>query len=264
MQKIKQTYQKGAAGVANVIVDPAKELVRISFITGENSGESFKLDLDNVPEYARTGRFYVSLSGKNDSVFSYYPAVGTFVVKFKKWATRENTVATPQEKVGQYGPYSYMIALLQIFKGENKGMEIPLFLNYKFVNDGQDNVAIPTSEKSGTAAERLLNFLDAVGILEEVIPYSDNLLPALAKRILKKDRPFNVVMKEGRADYISSLEGVSMEGEVIEDAEDEKPGTTDPDEDTDDPEQEAEDDRVNKTSTAKSAKGKIRPDPEDE
>jgi len=258
MQRMKQSYAKGPAGVANVVVDTTKELVRISFISGDNASESFKIDLDSAPETVKTGRFYVGLSSKSDSIYSIYPAVGTFVAKFAHWAAKENTVPTPQEKVGKFGPYSYMVAILKIVKGDKKGMEVPLFLNYKFVDDGQGNVAIPTSDKSGTAAERLINFLDATGTMDETIPFSENILPALAKRILKHDQPFSIVMKEGKIDYISSLEGVTIEA----DPDDPEPEPDDPEDDPEEDEHAPDPEPASKSSGAKGKK--IRPDLEEE
>jgi hypothetical protein len=237
MDRVKQTFKKGPQGSANIVVNAEKELVRVSFVDGDNEGETFKIDLDNCPESVKTGRFFASLSGKGDSLYSIRPVVGTFIVKFTRWARPENTVATPKEMVGKFGPYQSMTALLRIFKGDNAGMEIPLFLNYKFVDDGAGNAAIPTSEKSGTAAERLINFLEATGVLDDVIPYTDNLLPTLEKKILKKNQSFSVHVKEGFVDFISSLEGVSVD-----------PDPDEPDEDTTDPEDTDDDDEDNGSS----------------
>jgi hypothetical protein len=232
MDRVKQTFKKGPQGTSNVVVNTEKELVRVSFIDGDDEGTTFKVDLDNCPESVKTGRFFVSLSGKGDTVYSIRPVIGTFIVKFVRWARAANTPATPKEMVGKFGPYQAMTALLKIFKGDNTGMEIPLFLNYKFVDDGAGNAAIPTSEKSGTAAERLINFLEATGVLDDVIPYTDNLLPMLEKKILKKDQPFSVHMKEGFVDFISSLEGVEVGGTDPEET-DEDATDTDPDDDDD-------------------------------
>lgn len=266
MDRVKQVFKKGPQGTANVVVNVEKELVRVSFISGDSEGETFKLDLEECPESVKTGRFFVSLSGKGDSVYSIRPVVGTFIVKFQKWARRENTPATPKEVVGKFGAYSVMTALLKIVKGDQKGMEIPLGLAYKFVDDGSGNVAIPTSEKSGTAAEKLINFLEATGVLDEVLPYTDNILPMLEKKITKKDQPFSVVMKEGWVDYISSLEGVSItpDPENVEEAVDTDTDDDDLDNDTGRPST-SEPEQENKTSTPSGAKSKkIKPDLEEE
>lgn len=260
MKTVKQTYKKGASGVSNVVVDTNKELVRVSFIDGDNSGETYKIDLENAPESIKTGRFFVSLSGKGDSVYSVRPAVGTYIVQFVKWARKENTPPTPKEIIGKFGAYSIMTALLKIVKGDFKNMEIPLSLAYKFCDDGSGNVAIPTSDKSGTAAERLINFLEACGVLDEVLPFTDNVLPMLEKKILKKALPFSVVIKGGYVDYISSLEGVTIETDP-EDADDD----ADQDDSDDDPEEVSEPDPepASKPSGVKAGK-KIRPEVDEE
>ena len=260
MQRIKQQYKKGANGVANVQVDVNKELVRISFIDGDDEGTTFKIDLENAPESIKTGRFFVSLSGKGDSVYSVRPAVGTFIVQFVKWARKENTPPTPKEIIGKFGAYSVMTALLKIVKGDFKNMEIPLSLAYKFCDDGSGNVAIPTSDKSGTAAERLINFLEACGVLDEVLPFTDNVLPMLEKKILKKALPFSVVVKGGFVDYISSLEGVTIEA----DSEDDPEETIAPDDDNLEEDEHAPDPEPTSKPSGAKAEKKIRPEVDEE
>ena len=82
-------------------------------------------------------------------------------------------------------------------------MEIYQQLHYRFMPAQvevkgvmREVAAIPVSKSK--AVEQLDNFIMATkAVVDGPIPYSDNILPTLQKRILRKEAEFKFIMKDG-------------------------------------------------------------------
>ena len=207
MKRIK-TGTKGPRGEAKVRVGNGK--VQITFKEDQANPVTFpKADL---PDYIKPGTFFVTLGGEGDFL-GMRPITALVRAKFAHFVAEEGEVPTPKEYPGgigtrkdkttfPYDPYQAFIAILEITEKEYKGMQIPVFLRYLFVDDGEGNVAI---KGGGKNAETLESFLEVTSVYDDDISFSENVLPKLQKKLLKKGAEFVVMLKNGNVDSFSEV-----------------------------------------------------------
>jgi len=203
-----ETKTKGPKGEARIRVGNGQ--VQITFKDDQSNPLLFKKS--DVPEYVKAGQFYVSMSGDKE-ILSVRPINAIENARFAHFVAEEGEVPVPKEYPGgtarrkdgttfAYDAYRAFIAILEITNNEYKGMTIPVFLRYLFVDDGEGNIAI---KGSGKNAELVENFLEVSGVYDQDIPYSDNVLPKLQKVLLKRRAEFQVMLKAGNVDSFMEL-----------------------------------------------------------
>jgi len=111
--------------------------------------------------------------------------------------------------------YQYFLALIEITDGEAKGAVMSAMVRYKFAEveeEVKDKLRKVVGIKGhGKYTDFLADFLEVTGGADTPMPWSDNILPTLEKRILRADKEFAFVVKNG---YINTLlnTGVDEEG----------------------------------------------------
>ena len=120
--------------------------------------------------------------------------------KFSSFTTGEDDIPVPIEKEGKFGSYLACVALLTL-GGEYKGMVQPMFLYYKFA-EYEGNLVV---KGTGRSSDMLQSFLEATGVWDQDIPFSDNVLPTLQKMILVESKAFGITIKDGWVDSIMEL-----------------------------------------------------------
>lgn len=197
-------------GKARIKVTDTKVLVTFE----DKPDQKFKLDRDECPDNLKSGDYYVNLNADGDELVGVRPIMGMFRCKFKNMFVPEGE-DIPQPQFHEGGPrtskdgrkwnaddyYSYM-PMMEIVEGDYKGWQIPVYLNYLFVDDGDGHIMI---KGGGKKADMNVSFLDATGVLEKEIKFSENVLPRLQKEILKEARIFLVYLKEGNVDAFATL-----------------------------------------------------------
>ena len=198
MAKWSRIHSGGSSSsVADVTVNSTKKAVRILF----DDGDKRIFPLSECPKNIRTGTMMVRMNEKRNKVYSVYPSEGMFVGKVKEFVHQQDKPPTPNTNTTW--DYQYFVCIIEITKGECKGMNIPYILRYNFGEvdvDGKAAVGFTHPKSKYTA--QLEDFLDIVGAMEKPMKYADNILPMLEKRILLADKTFSFVIKGG---YISTV-----------------------------------------------------------
>lgn len=242
---VKEAGAKGDSGIADLTWGETK--LKIDF----QDGETYKVMLDELPEYCQNWNFmetaFVTMKGDNESVLGIRPMQGVFTGKFLQIAVRnEDDPPAPTTYNGKYGPYDAFTALLEVTKGKYNGTIYPLFLAYKFI-EVDELVAI---KGEGKSSEKLMDFLDCAGAWEEgELAYSDNVLPALQKRMKHAKKTFQWVAKNG---YVESV----MEADFEEDDEPKKKAEKDEVDDEEEKPKSKKHEEVEETPKKKSFKDK--------
>lgn len=193
-------------------------------IKDEETGDLLKFAPDKIPDYVKKlelggGKFAFALNGKKDQVYSLHPAEGAFLAKFDSFQTgKDEKLPTPHHQTGPaknaqgqtyQKDYWTFQALCRIIEGPFDGIIIPYFLRYDPFYAAEDAGKQVVGIKLTKHGERLMEFMDTVGV-KDSLPWSDNILPDLMKRILKADRKFRIVVKKGYIDSVLSEEGVDF------------------------------------------------------
>lgn len=211
-------------GLATVKV--GKTSARITF---EESGDSFKFALDDLPSKPKLTpdseeTYMVVLTPEKDGVEKIGPAEGHFQAKCIDFARPEDgadpvPVEVEKEFKGKKVVQVRFTAIFQILTGKYKGLEVPHFLQYKFAED-EDHTAMWDGDPDNPKAihlPRLVEFCEKTGAVDSPIewPEDGNILPELLKRIQKKGRTVDLVIKKGYIDSVLASD--------YEDAEEEEP-----------------------------------------
>lgn len=187
---------------------------------------------DNIKGKLLKGKLQFAMNQRKDQIYSIIPAEGAFKAKFDSFQTgKDEKLPQPHHitgkgtnQSGQEYPKDYwqFTALCRIMEGDFEGFVVPYFLRYDPFYMGNENGQQIAGIKMTKHGERLLEFMDTLGVTDNPLPWSDNLLPELQKRILKADRIFRIVIKKGYIDSVLSEEGVDFNDPADDDFEDEK------------------------------------------
>jgi hypothetical protein len=213
----------GPQGVAKIEVHPAdKNKIRFqlrerkwdratnteSFVT--HKGTINRSDCpEAVRKLIRAGIWYVSVGKDLDKIYTVRPVKGVFSVKVSHFSRAEGQPPAPKDKVGVQFPYQYFTVILKIVEGDEAGMEVPYTLRYHFTSeteyakDGSKRTVLAFDHAKSKYTPPLMDFLDAAGAWENgAMPYKDNVLPMLEKRILEQGRTFQVLLDDGQVKSI--------------------------------------------------------------
>lgn len=211
MDRIKgndQLEEKGEMGNA-VITKLSDTHIRVNF---ENNKE-FNIQADEdgklpVPEAFPikkikkdgTLRANLTMNKSGTKILFASPQNGEFAAKFERIVAKKDTEPAPETRQGKWGPYQTFGVLLKITEGNWKGTLVYYQLSYKFGENESGGLAI---SGEGTYSDALYDFLNAVGVYDHVIPFSENGLPEINKIALEEDRDIRIFMSKGRIDKIT-------------------------------------------------------------
>lgn len=211
---VKTSEFDGPSGAAKVALNGNKTKAKVTFNeSGDNYIVSVKDCSDEVKGYIRSGEFIVKMSKDKDKLYSMSPVNGLFEGKVVKFSSKKDQPPSPMTKTatnkdGQTYSYQFFVVMIQIVSGDYTGMQIPLFLRYNF---GEEKQEVKGEVKNVTGYNKSLDKSKHTAFLDEFLtitgawdfgplPYSDNVLPKLEQRILRKDKVFNFLMKKGYVD----------------------------------------------------------------
>ena len=208
----------GEKGEAKVAIGNGK--VQITF---KASGESYLFDKNDVPSYVRKGTWFVQLSGNGERIYGFRPLTTIATAKFVKMIAREGEIPAPIAKEEQkrtardgrkYTDPAHLdfSILLELTDPEVAGMQVPVYFRYLFADDGAGGTSL---KGGGRYLDQLESFLDVAGVLDTEIKFSDNVLPKLQSAILKANKSFKVMIKDGWVD--SFMEGPDVANDDDED-----------------------------------------------
>ena len=215
---IQGQYARGNSGIATVKVAGDKSKVKVTF---EEDGK--ELITTEFPKELKAGKWYITLDSNNKKVFGYRPVNGLFVGKVNKFVARNDEVPTPQTHIGKDWSYQYFTVLLEITKGDNKGLLIPCMLRYNFAEATEDDKSVVAyCRPKSKYTPMLIEFMDCSGAWEKgIMPYKDNILPYIEKRVMHEAKQFQFVLKAGWVDSFIPLDQPISEELPDEDLEDE-------------------------------------------
>jgi len=212
---------KSPSGVAKIKVGSSGTKVKITFEDGSIDKVFHVDDLPEFPKKLKNGNYFVALNGDKDEVIRIGPAntgvpITVRCVDFVR--PEEGADPEPKEYENKKRNYTYQAftALLEVQDGFFRKCQIPMFLGYKFTDDGTGYAAFKGSVDKGFRTAQLMEFCEFTGVTEEPMEYSDNLLPEILVRIKKAKKNFQVIIKKG---YVESMLQADDYEEVPDDEE---------------------------------------------
>lgn len=170
-----------------------------------------------LPEGIVSGETYrVRLSGDGTELYSICPVSASVVVMFDRFASKKDEPPSPRIQKG--GPREYngkkwtaddklvFTPILKVASKRFKGMEIPYVLDYTFRQfENTKDTVIPYGSKQ---KNKVLDFLRLFGWddQEDVIPFSDNVLPFLQNLLHAKGTKVLATIKGGYISEISAFD----------------------------------------------------------
>lgn len=175
----------------------------------ENCFEEVQEDLIQINKSGYDGEFQISLSTDQTSVVNFHPANGQFKVVVDNFPSAENEDPKPKVYSGKYGDMVKFNTVLRILKPSSvKGLTLPMQLFYeKWVpiesEDGEQVVGFSSPPGNSKHCDMLSDFCDATGVWKfGEMEWSQNILPEVEKRVLRVEKPFNVVLNDGWVESI--------------------------------------------------------------
>jgi len=207
--------EKGRRGLADV-TKLNDTMLRVDFeATEKEKAESFsvKVTEDSIPEYFPfknmkvNGKTKVSatMNDKGDKILFANPANGEFEGHFNKMPCPEGQQPAPETKPGKKGKdYKQFAVLIEVdamvgtkalWKGCNYWK--PFYPNFGKDEDG--NLAVAGQ---GSGSDALYDLLEATGVNEHTIPFSENPLPEIQTIAQAENRKFKFIVTKGWIDMI--------------------------------------------------------------
>jgi hypothetical protein len=211
MERIKgenQLEEKGDRGNA-VITKLSDTHIRVNFennkefnIQADEEGKLPVPDAFPIKKIKKDGtlRANLTLNKDGNKILFASPQNGDFSAKFEKIVAKKDAEPAPTTYQGKYGPFQMFGVLLKITEGNWKGTSVYHGLSYRFGEDEAGNLAIAGD---GDWANALYDFLNAVGVTDHDIPFSENGLPEINKIALEEDRDIRIIMSKGKIDMIT-------------------------------------------------------------
>jgi len=154
---------------------------------------------DIQPIIHQTSSAYVRMSGDGKKIYQISPWSGMYVGKFSNFLAAKDEIPAPKTYIGSDWEYRYFTSLIVITEGEFKGAKLPYMLHYYFDETEENGKSIVQYDhpKSKYTAQ-LSEFCDVFGVWEKgPMPYKDNILPMLQKRLLAEDIKVKMIIKNG-------------------------------------------------------------------
>lgn len=207
---IKSDFVRGKSGVATVAFSPDNKKVKVTF---KEDGKAFIVPMSDCPDEIRKGTWFITMSSDEKKVLGIRPANGIFTAKVEKFIANEGEPPAPRTKVGQDWSYEFFLVLIELISDNAKGMHLPVMLRYHFGEAEEDgNSVVAFSHPKSKYTPILVEFCDVTGVWNRgPMKYGDNILPIMEKRILREDKKFQVVIKNGYADSFLELDNPDEE-----------------------------------------------------
>jgi len=169
--------------------------------------ESVQEDVMQIVKNNYDGELQVSFNTDKSAILFFHPANGQFKVTVDNFPSGEDEPPKPKVKTGKWGDYMQFIVIVRIVKGKCKGITLPILLRYDKFEPEQTEEGLVTGYAHTRGASPHCDFLDdfceATGVWEfGPIEWKQNILPDLEKRILRLEREFNIMMRDGWVDTI--------------------------------------------------------------
>jgi len=228
MKRVKGSGGFGSWTTAKVAVSKGKGKAKVS----PKDGEPFIVNLSDLPEGLKAGEWLLRIDQKE--VVDWRPLNGLFTGKVVEFVSKEGEPPSPQTQHVEFTrdgktqsyDYQYFTVLIEIVDGEFAGRKIPMRLRYKFTAVEEEvkdkTVEVAALAGYGKYTDQLEDFLQVTGLLvnDELvggpIKWSGNILPTLAKRILRLEKPFNFVLKNGWVETLFTKANVPDEEDIDE------------------------------------------------
>lgn len=207
-------FIKGRRGLAELVRLNA-DMVRIDFEkTDKLEAQSFNLKVSfgedgTIPEYVPVKkmkdnakiRVSATMNEAGDALLFAVPASGEFDAKLDKFNAPEGQEPVAETKPGKKAGTSYKTfsVLIEIVTGVWKGAKYFYSMYPNFGKDEDGNLAV---SGTGSGSDALFDFMEATGVVEQTIPYSENPLPTIQKLALEENRMFRIIVAKGRIDRI--------------------------------------------------------------
>lgn len=207
-------FAKGRRGLAE-LVRLNEGMIRIDFEKTEKlEAESFNLKVSygedgTVPEYVpvkkmRDGakiRVSATMNEDGTALLFAVPASGEFDAKLDKFNATDGNEPVAETKPGKKSGTSYKIfsVLIEITSGVWKGAK---YFYSMYPNFGKDEGGMLAVAGSGSGSDALYDFMEATGVVEHEIPFSENPLPEIQKIALEENRQFRIIVAKGWIDRI--------------------------------------------------------------
>ncbi len=201
----------GIEGEAEVFVTN-QGTIRLTMVEGGKRFEIFKDDAPNVPDTVQ--KAFVKLNAEGTKIWSIAPLPGTCFVKLLKFSSKENEPPIPWmskermfEKGGQKGiikPQLMFTVQYIVTSGPNKGLTCSMSVPYAF-KPWTEGAETPVAQIAGQGVRKLEEWLRINGIdfVQDSIPFSENILPALEKMLLPRAK--TLIAEVGKRGWINSL-----------------------------------------------------------
>jgi len=144
----------------------------------------------------------VTMNEGGDKVLFISPGSGTFPVKFMKFPSPEGVPPAPETFEGKKGKKSYRAfgAMFEIQKPSpwaGTGLWARFYPNF-----GKDEGGLLAIAGEGSGSDSLANLLEATGVANHEIQFSENPLPEIQEIAQKEATTFDVVIQKGWIDMI--------------------------------------------------------------
>lgn len=225
--------------------------VRQKAVKLSNVFEDTRKDIIQVVKNDYEGEFVITFNVDGSSVVNFHPSNGQFKVKVSEFISAEDEPPKPKVYTGKYGDMVKFNVLLELTEPEAlEGIEFVHQMFYeKFVSienpeTGETETGFSSPPGKSKHCDMLADFCDATGVWEfGAIPWSDNILPELERRIMRLEREFMVILNGGWVEHIYEIadydadetDPVKEEMSWIEDDEEEaEPSEEEPQDEDDD------------------------------
>lgn len=182
----------GDSGLASVKVFDDKIIVAF-----DDPPQKFEILPEDAPKGLKNLKYNITMSQDNDKIRYVKPKDGSYLVKFKEFAHKENEqpifkVVEPTKWAGRHLEFTMV---LKIIKGDYEGLDITRNLWYIFERfEATDEIQF-----GGKGSRNVEDALTALGLdlATEAPAYSENILPALQELLLKKDVTALAIVEKG-------------------------------------------------------------------
>ena len=207
--KVSGEFVRGEQGKAQVRIKN-----KTTFVRFDKTGNVHKFKRTRDIAKLKPGVWFIRLSGDETEIYSFQPFSGNCVGKIESFVAKEGEEPRPRVKdyEGRDGKKGYSVTsftvLVEIVEPEKyAGITIPWNLRYNFREAKDGDKSVVGLPDRGRHSKTLEEFCDITGVWKQgPMEYSDNVLVEVEKRILRQDRQFNFIIKNGWIDTIYEAE----------------------------------------------------------
>lgn len=229
--KVDSGFTYGERGAAETRLSENKKEILIRF---RDSGKKFRVRRTKELAKLFPGKWYIQLTADEDEIQNFRPLSGNFKGVTEKFASKEGEEPKPKTapvkytlkdgKEVSYEKVSFWV-LIKILEPEKyAGIVVSKEFRYNFREAIVDGKSVVGFMSKGDRTKELEEYCDLTGVWNRgPMPWKDNILPDVQKRILRENQPFMFLMKDG---WIDTLYEATPDEESDNDADWEEDTTT--------------------------------------